>query len=170
MLVGPCIFFAKASILLLYIRVFGPIRWIRYLVCVGMVFLFLVTWITVPLHTIYCTPRHGARWDPSVLSRCQRVAVVGIVQGTFHVIFDIFIIVLPLPVIFNLNLEFRKKLGLAAVFMTGFMYSPPVLIIVNDLLTKASGIITSGLALYYRVLLWKQEDPVWNSAKAYICM
>lgn len=124
MLVGPCIFFAKASIFLLYIRIFGRIRWLRYLAYFGIVLLFLVTWITVPLHTIYCTPRHGSRWDGTVLSRCQAVAVAGIVQGTFHVLFDIFIIVLPIPIIYHLNLEFRKKLGLAAAFMTGFMYSP----------------------------------------------
>lgn len=126
MLVGPCIFFAKASILLLYIRLFGLIRWIRYLVWIGMISLFFVTWITVPLFLVYCTPRPGARWEPAIFSRCQKVAVLGILQGTFHVLFDVFIIALPVPVIWNLNLEFRKKLGLLAVFMTGSMYAPHV--------------------------------------------
>lgn len=124
MLAGPSVFFAKASILLLYIRLFGLIQWIRCLVWIGMIFLFLVTWVTVPLFIVYCAPRHGAPWVAAVMSRCQRTAVLGILHGIFHVLFDIFIIVLPVPVIWNLNLEFRKKLGVLAVFMTGFMYAP----------------------------------------------
>ena len=40
----------------------------------------------------------------------------------------------------------------------------------HGLLIKYSGICTSGLALYYKYLIWKHQDLAWNAAKAWICM
>ncbi|KAL9118742.1 MAG: hypothetical protein Q9187_004710 [Circinaria calcarea] len=148
---GPGIWFAKAAILMLYLRVFQVKRIIRFLIYFGLTFMFVLYWISVPLFSYYCTPRAGEAWDLTLLGKCHVNAKLALVQGVFGVVADIYIFILPLPTIYNLNLAYKKKVGLAAIFMTGIL-----------------GIIASALSLYFRVLNWEHKDSTWNSAKVYI--
>ena len=153
MIFGPGIWFAKAAILMLYLRVFQVKRIMRLLIYSGLAFMFAVYWVSIPTFTYYCTPRAGENWDLVLLQKCQVLDALAIVQGVFGVVTDIYIFLLPLSTIFHLNLPQKKKIGLAAVFMTGIF-----------------GIIASVLSLYYRVLNWKMEDSTWNAAKLKICL
>ena len=148
---GPGLWFAKAAILMLYLRAFQVQKTMRFLIYFGLAFMFGVCWVSVPTFSYFCTPCPGQGWDLKLLQKCQAISVLAIVQGVFGVIFDIYIFVLPLSTIFHLNLPYRKKLGLAAVFMTAIL-----------------AIIASVLSLYYRVLNWRKEDSTWNLAKFYI--
>ena len=151
---GPGIWFAKAAILMLYLRVFQVKKLIRFFIYFGLAFTFVLYWISVPLFSYYCTPRAGQAWGLELLLRkCSINSKLAVIHGVFGVITDIYIFILPLPTIFHLNLAYKKKVGLAAIFMTGIL-----------------GIVASALSLYFRVLNWQRKDATWNSAKAYICV
>ena len=57
------------------------------------------------------------------MTRCSTLASMGPVQGAVGVAADIFILVLPLPIVYELNLEPQRKVGLAAVFLAGVLYA-----------------------------------------------
>lgn len=44
------------------------------------------------------------------------------IHGAVGLAADIFIFILPLPIIYQLNLSTRRKIGLATVFLTGVLY------------------------------------------------
>jgi len=84
-------------------------------------------WANTPLAGVYCTPRHGGPWDFSVLVRCSKLAVMGPIQGAVGLAADIFILVLPLPIVYGLNLPPQKKFGLFLIFLMGVLYVSPAL-------------------------------------------
>lgn len=106
----------------LYIRLFAIVRWLRITSYIALVVTFMFYWASMPLAGIFCFPRAGEFWDGNLLLRCQRLAIVGPVQGVVGLAADIFILVLPLPVVYKLNLAPRRKIGLAAVFLAGVLY------------------------------------------------
>lgn len=71
----------------------------------------------------YCIPRPGENW-PSItsLERCQKSESIAYVQGPFGVLSDIYIFILPLPVLWRLQMTLRNKLGVSSIFLVGFMY------------------------------------------------
>ena len=111
--------------LALYIRLFAPKRWLRYTCYTGLVVTFLFYWANSPLAGVYCTPRHGGPWDFEVLSRCSTLAVIGPIQGAVGLAADILILILPLPIIYRLNMKTARKTGLCIVFLVGILYVLP---------------------------------------------
>lgn len=49
---------------------------------------------------------------------------VGLAYGSLNFICDLFIIVLPLPMIWRLQLSRKEKLGVTLIFMSGTMQVP----------------------------------------------
>lgn len=122
MIVGPSIFFAKASLLLLYYRVFAPNKLMRFLIISGIAFAFVVyILVMIPLMAYYCAPPIGHEWDLMVLKSCRRTLVFGVVQAVTNLILDLYILALPIPVVLRLQLPTRKKVGILAIFMTGLL-------------------------------------------------
>lgn len=66
-----------------------------------------------------CTPRASA-WDPRVQGTCQGPQYMWAVVS-LHIITDFMIFAIPLPVIGNLHLPRKQKMGLMVVFALGFM-------------------------------------------------
>jgi hypothetical protein len=66
-------------------------------------------------------PHHGKPWDLNVIANCDHLATPGLVQGAINIAADVFIFILPLPVIFKLQISTSKKIALSAVFATGFL-------------------------------------------------
>ena len=50
---------------------------------------------------------------------------MGIIQGVFGLLSDVYIFILPLPSLWGLQMRLRRKLGISAIFLTGLMYSLP---------------------------------------------
>ncbi|KAL9034264.1 MAG: hypothetical protein Q9180_005504, partial [Flavoplaca navasiana] len=151
MVYPPGVYFAKAAILTLYLRIFSVKRVMRGLIYGGLIVLFLVYATFIPLTVVLCTPRNGGAWDLVLLQKCKPTAIASVIQGVFCLLSDIYILVLPLPIIWKLNLKPKKKIGLAVVFMSaGF------------------GIIATALGLYYKVQNFRAVDPTWDAAIAYL--
>ena len=122
MITGPSIFFAKTSLFLLYYRVFAPKKLIRMFIIIGIIFAFVIyILIFIPLMASLCAPHVGQEWDLMVLKKCRRALAFGVVQATTNLIIDLYILALPIPVVLQLQLPTKKKIGILAIFMTGLL-------------------------------------------------
>lgn len=111
-------------ILLLYLRLFGRNRSVR-IACyfaIGAAFAIYIT--SIPLLAYFCTPRsyYAGSWNsPELFVQCKKLLDWAMVQGSLDVTLNIFIFILPIPVILGLQLDKKKKLGVLAVFCTGLL-------------------------------------------------
>ena len=119
---GPTILFTKLSLLLLYLRLFSLDRNIKYAIYFGiMANLVFYAATTVILGTL-CLPRHGQGWSESAqTARCRHSIVMDYPFGIFGVVSDFYIFIIPIPIVINMNLPLRKKIGVLAIFATGFL-------------------------------------------------
>lgn len=122
MLYGPVVFFAKASLFLLYLRLFSPDRWTRNLIYFGLVTTFVMYLATTVAFGVLCLPRPRESWLEALLSpRCTKSLSMTYVQGVFNVVSDFYVLILPIPVTLKLQLPLQKKIGVCAIFMTGLL-------------------------------------------------
>ena len=121
LLYGPIIFCTKLCLLLLYYRLFGRHQWMRRLVYLGIGFIFAAYTAQTILYGYLCLPRPRQSWLEAALSpRChESFVVVGYFGGSFSLASDLYLLLLPLPAVWQLHLPLRKKLGIAGIFMTG---------------------------------------------------
>lgn len=119
-------FFAKSSLMLLYLRLFGLSRGFRYTIYVGLVVTFCVCLVGLPVTAYYCAPSPGQEWSVQTIgASCQKSILPGVVQGALNVVLDLFIISLPVPVILGLHMSPRRRIAVLAVFLTGILYVNP---------------------------------------------
>lgn len=162
--------FAKTAILTLYLRLFKVIVWMNWCCYFGIGILFCAYWSLVPVSIIYNFP-HGKNehWDLTLTLKSVPAQVPFVVMGIISVISDVYIFVLPLPILLKLHVSTRRKIGLCLVFMTALML---VLLSANYMTytDSNSGIVSSCLVLYFRVVLWKNKtlDSSWNVAASYL--
>ena len=115
-------FFAKSSLLLLYRRIFGLKRALSYAVYGALAFTFCLYWVGIPIIAYYCAPDPGKEW--SIISmglKCKKSVPLGVVQGSLNIVLDLFIIILPVPVVLGLQMSLRKRIAVLAVFLTGIL-------------------------------------------------
>lgn len=125
-ILGPAKWSAKAAILALYLRLFGPKLWLRYTSYVALLVTFLFYWVQIPLSAAFCAPRHAESWNLEILTRCSKTAVMGPILGAVGVASDVLLLVLPLPIVYGLNMPPQKKLGLYSIFLVGSLYMPSI--------------------------------------------
>lgn len=130
MFLGPTTFFAKASLLLLYLRIFsGTKRSFRFMIYGTLVFCFCLYWVNLPLELYFCMPRGGQAWsDRPVLMKCARTIIFGIVQGIINVLLDLWLMMIPFHIVWNLQMRRSKKILISAIFMTGILYETPLVL------------------------------------------
>ncbi len=114
--------FAKLSILLLLFRLFSPNRRFRYSIYIGIVWASLISFTTVIVATALCSPRRGEAFNNmAVIQRCGHQQTWAVVQGALNVLLDFYILYLPIPVVWKLQLGKNRKIGVLGIFMTGLM-------------------------------------------------
>lgn len=80
-------------------------------------------WTGVPLATYFCVPRIGEPWnDVETISRnCANDEIYGIVQGVLSVVLDLYIFILPIPIILGLQMPVKRRLSILGVFGTAIL-------------------------------------------------
>lgn len=123
MILGPMMFLAKSSLLLLYLRIFGLKKATRYTVYFALAFSFCLYWIGIPLFSYYCAPSPGKEWPIVSMGakRCRTSKLLGTVQGPLNMVLDALIISLPVPVVLGLQMSVRKRAAVLVVFLTGIL-------------------------------------------------
>lgn len=132
--IGPqagwyCIFFyslslccSQVSIMLLYIRIWN-LPWVRRVAYVLLAGVLIYNALVVVMVVTACLPLH-AFWDFSlqmsgtVYCHDKRIWWA---NTYLHVIFDFFIYLLPMPVIFQVRFPSRQKVLLFILFAFGFL-------------------------------------------------
>jgi hypothetical protein len=115
---------AKMAIFVLYIRLFGRVKWITWSCWFGIVFSTVLYWTAIVLLSFYNFPHKGDHWDLLLgmkIQNDQNTFVVWLVVGSFNLFLDVFLLVLPMPIVMGLRMSLQKRIGLAAVFLTGIV-------------------------------------------------
>ena len=124
LLYGSIAFCAKLSLFLLYYRLFARHQWIRYLVYLGIALVAAMYTAGTIVYGYLCLPRHGQSWiEAGLSSRCHKQFImIGYVRGPFNLLSDLYLLLLPLPAVWHLHLPLQKRLGIAAIFLTGSLW------------------------------------------------
>ena len=114
--------FSKLSILLLLFRLFSPNKLTRYLLFVGVGWALTIAVITLVLAGAMCAPRHGESFDNLTLSsRCSHQTTWAVVHSVLILVLDFYILYIPIPRIWRLQLSLKRKIGVLSIFMTGIV-------------------------------------------------
>ncbi|KAI9756382.1 MAG: protein disulfide-isomerase precursor [Chaenotheca gracillima] len=115
----PAIFFFKTSVCLLYLRLFRPNKTFRYATFLVLFIVFaynISNWLCTLL---LCRPIQKAWYppvDPQCVARQNTATQAGVIM---NLISDVMIFVLPLPMVWSLELRLMEKIQVTLVFMTG---------------------------------------------------
>ncbi|MCJ1315362.1 hypothetical protein MMC15_000679 [Xylographa vitiligo] len=116
----PIILIVKLSILLQYLTIFVPhgrnrFFWItQFLIWSNAIYYFIAMFLSI----FECTPREKL-WNPSVPGYCFSSRKLGLASGSINVISDFSILILPVPIIWRLQMSKKRKVGITAVFGIG---------------------------------------------------
>ncbi|KAI9807243.1 MAG: hypothetical protein M1825_005961 [Sarcosagium campestre] len=109
----------KISILLLYRRVFvGP--WIRKGSLVLIWFLVAFTITLVGKDVFACIPLHK-QWEPSVPGYCINLRATYYWASAIFLLTDIMVLVMPMPLVWQLQISKKQKIGLSLIFGLGMV-------------------------------------------------
>lgn len=171
-LLGPVIFFAKSSIFLLCRQIFTIQKQMKYAIRFGLLFTFLLYWPGVGLESYFAAPHVGETWEDLLVNhRPVKLIYWGIVQGTLSVILDIYIFILPLPLLAKLQLPRKKRWKLLIIFSTAMMYvNPPRYQKREETLSRCRGIVASVIALVFRIQLLTTSDTTYTQSALFICV
>lgn len=115
-------FFAKASILLLYLQLFSIQRNAKIAIWAGLIFTGILYWSAFPIEIPFMVPHKGQTWQELALSgKVTRISVWGLVQGPLSIVLDIYIFIIPFPIMTKLNLSSKRRMGVLFVFGTAFL-------------------------------------------------
>jgi hypothetical protein len=150
---GMILLFSKAAIFLLYLEIFGTNRRTRFLIYGGLVFTILFYSTFIPMASYFNAPHAGQSWELLLaqmtdMSKAMVVLQWSLVIGAGSSVLDFYILALPLPIVWRLQVSKGKRYQLVVVFGTALL-----------------GVISSVVALVYRVyLITNTADNTWHQA------
>lgn len=159
-------FFTRLSIFLLILRIFCSVKrdrfyWLtQFLIGVNAIFYLLFLFIPIFL----CSPRRKI-WSPDEPGHCLNAKDLYLAAGVFNFLSDIAMLSVPIFLIWSLQMSFRRKVGVSAIFCTGTLSVKPKAITDFLVLTSDSACIASILRLSYTVILTKTEDYTYVHAQ-----
>lgn len=116
--------FARTSILLQYLRIFSPIRKMNivYIGSWGIISYTVAFFIVATFVELFeCSPRKKL-WDVLITNgHCLNIDALNISSGVVTSLSDILILLLTQNSIWRLQMSFKRKLGVSAMFLTGFL-------------------------------------------------
>lgn len=122
-LYGPSIFLAKLAVLLLYLELFRVHKQARISVFIGIMIITAQCLATIIGYAVLCVPKPGVSWlIHSSTYKCRVTATLfGVITGAISIFSDLYVILIPLPVIWQLNMPTRRKVAVSIVFFTGLL-------------------------------------------------
>jgi hypothetical protein len=113
---------AKLSIFILYLRLFGSDTRTRILAWVGIAFCIIFYAFGTIFALAICVPRIGESLLASSLSKKCGLSMVTIyLTSAVNVLSDIYLVVVPIPVVVNLRISMEKKIRICSLFMLGIL-------------------------------------------------
>ncbi|KAI9839987.1 MAG: hypothetical protein M1819_000179 [Sarea resinae] len=143
----------KVSVILFYHRLFPIPRFTITLGCCA--FLVISWWIAVMFTTLFqCQPLHYA-WDqyryPNMKGHCIDAEHFFIGNSIASCLTDVIILIVPIPMIWKLQVPRAQKLAISSIFLLGSFVC-----------------IASILRIYFLTFLTRSEDLTWNLGQSII--
>ena len=111
----------KLTILAIYSRIFtSKLMLYTTYALMGIV---IAAWFGSTIADIFQSIPVGCQWDPSAVENCKSFDILSYFRylSLPSIITDIVMLVLPMPMIWQLRLSRSQKIGLTGVFLTGSM-------------------------------------------------
>jgi hypothetical protein len=116
---GPLLFLPKTALFLFYQQVFSVNNNVRIASQIGIVFNFLCYFPMSSVVLYYNVPHGEGTWESVLATRQGEKGIpYALGMGSASVLLDIYIFVLPLPSLINLNMARAKRLQLVGLFAT----------------------------------------------------
>lgn len=115
------IYSAKLPLLFMLNRTFGVKRWFRWTCLFLIIFGTLGGVITLLFASISCSPSLHEPTPPFLFSCVTALTNATIARGSLSLAVDVIVFVLPIPIIVNLKMPLRRKIGLGIAFATGLL-------------------------------------------------
>ena len=113
---------AKLALFSLYLRLFAVNSGAKIAIYVGIIVNCLMYLTAVVADRVLCTPRSGDSWTSiKFVARCRISSKWSPISGIYGLISDIYIILLPQPILWRLQMPMRRKWGISAIFLTSLM-------------------------------------------------
>ena len=109
----------RFSVILLYIRIFVT-RSFR-LTCYAVLILNTIFFIATSLSYILSSIPVGCQWSDTIeCSSAVNAKSIDLVVAVFNLLLDVIVVVLPMPVLWGLQMAVGKKATLSGIFGLGF--------------------------------------------------
>ncbi|KAI1763848.1 hypothetical protein GGR53DRAFT_345732 [Hypoxylon sp. FL1150] len=117
--------FAKTAILLEWIHIFVPdhnrSRNKFFMLARFMMWLNILMYSSVFIAMCFSCIPLKANWTPWLTGKCIDKEALYITTASFNLVMDVFILLLPQKIIWNLQMTRNKKIGVSIIFSIGFL-------------------------------------------------
>ncbi|KAI1355908.1 hypothetical protein F5Y01DRAFT_325013 [Xylaria sp. FL0043] len=117
----PC---SKIATFLLLLQIFTVSRSMRFAIFIGIAAISALYTAAIILSTYFLVPHTGETWTTVIEKSAQGhffSQYWGVASGGAALLIDLYIFILPLPILWKLNLSTRRKLQIIAVFLVGLL-------------------------------------------------
>ena len=96
----------------------------RIMVAIGIIIITSQCLAGIIANAILCVPKPGVSWEiADDTHNCIVVSdLLGVILGAVSVFSDLFVILNPIPVVWQLQLPIRKRIGISVIFITGILW------------------------------------------------
>jgi hypothetical protein len=118
---NSAVYSAKLPLLFMLIRIFGIKDWLRW-TCIFLIVVGTLGGVVTLLYAgISCSPDLHEPTPPFLFSCVGALTNATIARGSISLAVDVIVFVVPIPVIVDLKMPLRRKIGVAFVFATGLL-------------------------------------------------
>jgi hypothetical protein len=110
----------KLSLLFLYRTLFGATNYTRYAITGAIIVCTLLNFGLLIGIVLFCIPVQKA-WNSMLDGHCSDPAVLSYFTGASNVFFDLYVLLVPVPLVWSLQMNKKRKVGVAAVFGIGIL-------------------------------------------------
>lgn len=163
----------KTSLLVLYLRLFRTDRIMNVLIWTGIATIVVFYSVCIIATSIFC---RSSQWPETTnpaeflllqaQSDCNGPQLnLASTQGVFSTVSDIYVLVLPIRLIWNLRLSQRRKIGICSILLVGLMFVFSFLFtMIPNLTVVGSATACSIGTMYTRFAQRNSIDFNWDSA------
>ncbi len=115
--------FTKLTFFLVYLQLFHPFKWLRVCIYIGAT-LTTIFYVTVEVcWIVWITPRKGQTFASVAVSPAMfKSLLLSVPVAAVGLAIDLYLLVLPITAVMQLQLPTRRKVGVTLMFLTGLAY------------------------------------------------
>ncbi|KAF2014341.1 hypothetical protein BU24DRAFT_492994 [Aaosphaeria arxii CBS 175.79] len=117
------IYFVKISLLLLFLQFFRHNDRSRYLIQFGLAVCTIISIPYLVVAAMHVSSCNGLKALTAHICKHRQVTISNLTFATLNVVTDFYVLVIPVRQLWNLHISTKKKVGVLATFLAGFIAS-----------------------------------------------